>query len=91
MANFKISDKGLEQKRSFIDQMKEELGKYGVITLILAVFTAWNYFLIWNAEKFIERADTQAEMNYKIGVLDGKMEILLQEKLNNSSNSSGLK
>lgn len=78
---FKLPEDEIEQKKSLTQKIKDELGKYGFLTFILFAFAAWTSIIIWNVEKYIEKANRQSELNYKIGVLEGKMELILQDKL----------
>ena len=66
------ADKKPNLKQQFINA----LDKYGVFALILFIFSACFGFVIWNAERFIDRADRQAEANLKIGQLESKVELL---------------
>ena len=83
MANdnfFGIEGSPVQTRPNWKQQIKDHLNKYGWVALILLFFTGWNGFIIWNAEKFIERADKQADGNLRIGNLEGKLDILLEDR-----------
>lgn len=77
-----VGDKSeLEPRPRIWQQLKDAFGKYGLIALFLTAFTLLNAYIQNNATRAIERADKQAEANYRIGNLEGKMELLLNKDL----------
>ena len=79
MAKFEIPDKGVNTKPGIIEQVRNELGKYGVLAFILFIFGLWTTLIVWNADRLIDRIDKQIDMSNKIGVLEGRLNMLLNK------------
>lgn len=65
-----------EKRPNFKQQLIIQLDKYGVLALTIFIFGACFSFIIWNAERFLDRADKQAEANLRVGQLEIKVEHL---------------
>ena len=77
---FIVPKEGAGTNLTFGEKLKIEWDKYGLIASFIVVFTLLNGFTWWAAAHFIERADRQADANYKIGILEGQMQILLKNR-----------
>lgn len=63
-------------------KIKKAMEDYGVVALILIIIASYVNF-VWQINKMVvERADKQAEANYKIGLIEGKIEKLIQNQNN---------
>jgi hypothetical protein len=70
----------VKAKKNLVELLKDQVGKFGAVALLFASLTAWNAFILWNAEQYLHRADQQAAANEKIGVLEGQIQTLMQDR-----------
>ena len=69
---------------SLFKQAKHHFGVYidrhGLITIFFVILAGINGLIFWNATMYMQRADTQLDINSRVGNLEGKMELLMQQK-----------
>lgn len=68
------------QKKQWYQIIREEIGKYGWVALILAIIGFLYYYHRDLYHLVLERADQQAEINLRIGKIEGQLEMILENK-----------
>ncbi len=71
---------GIEINLSWTEQLKNLRDRYGVLALILLGFSIYNGFVFWNVKSYTDKLDRQADTNLRIGSLEGKMDVILQDR-----------
>lgn len=79
MANL-AKDPNVEKKPDFKQQLRDLRDKFGVIALVALAFSIYNGFVFWNVKSYMDKLDRQADTNLRIGSLEGKMDVILQDR-----------
>ncbi len=70
----------VETNPGFKQQLKNLGDKFGVIALVVLAFSIYNGFVFWNVKSYMDKLDRQADTNLRIGSLEGKMNVILQDR-----------